>query len=169
MPHNCYQLIVMKCHSNRPIFVSTSKIAEILYSDVDFTVPQCVIKSSCLLQWFRLCSGSVCHQIIYTSQWVHMHLHHVLFQPPVVMSLYKDTSTCNASSHFTHAISLNSRTILLNMPRYLIPAWNEHPFCRCDQRAKLATSVVLTTYRWRCWVCSDTTTNGDVSFSISIS
>jgi hypothetical protein len=35
----------MKCLSIKPIFVSISKMAEILCSDADFTVPQCVIKS----------------------------------------------------------------------------------------------------------------------------
>jgi hypothetical protein len=36
-------------------------MAEILYSDANLKVPQCVIKSSRLLQWFRICNGSVCN------------------------------------------------------------------------------------------------------------
>jgi hypothetical protein len=99
-----------------------------------------------------------------------MHLiHRVLLQPPVVMSLYKDMSSCYASSHFTHTLSLPSCTTLLNMPRYLIPAWNEHPFCRCGQRAKLITSLVPSTHGRRCWVCPDANPSGVVGFSISIS
>jgi hypothetical protein len=63
-----------------------------------------------------------------------MHLmHRVLLEPPVAMSLYKDMSSCNASSHFTHTLSTPSHTTIVNMTRYLIPAWNEHPFCRCHQ------------------------------------
>jgi hypothetical protein len=42
----------MKCLSIKPIFVSISKMAEILCSDVDFIVPQCVIKL------FGFCSDS---------------------------------------------------------------------------------------------------------------
>jgi hypothetical protein len=34
----------MKCRSIRPIFVSTFKMADILYIDADFTVPEFVIK-----------------------------------------------------------------------------------------------------------------------------
>jgi hypothetical protein len=44
MPHNYYHATVVKCHSNRPVFVSTSKMSEILYSDTDFALSQCVIK-----------------------------------------------------------------------------------------------------------------------------
>jgi hypothetical protein len=34
-----------------------------------------------------------------------MHLmHRVLLESPVAMSLYKDMSSCNASSHFTHTL-----------------------------------------------------------------
>jgi hypothetical protein len=60
-------------------------------------------------------------------------LHHVLLEPLVAMSLYKDMSSCNASSYFTHTLSIPSRTTLVNMPRYLIPAWNERLFRRCGQ------------------------------------
>jgi hypothetical protein len=42
----------MKCQSIRCIFVSTSKMTEMIYSDADFTVPQSVIKS------YRLCNNS---------------------------------------------------------------------------------------------------------------
>jgi hypothetical protein len=40
----------MKYLSIKPIFVSIPKMAEILYSDANFTVPQCVIKSFRLLR-----------------------------------------------------------------------------------------------------------------------
>jgi hypothetical protein len=102
------------------------------------------------------------------QQWLNMHLNHVFLQLPIAMSLYKDMSSRNASSHFTHTLSLHSCTIFLNMSRYLISAWNECSFCHCGQWAKLATSLVPTTYGRRCWVCPDTTENGDVSFSILI-
>jgi hypothetical protein len=36
----------VKCYSNRPTFVSTSRITEILCSDADFAVAQYVVKSS---------------------------------------------------------------------------------------------------------------------------
>jgi hypothetical protein len=45
MPRNCYHTTIVKCHSNRPVsvdtskMVETSKMAEILFSDADFTVP----------------------------------------------------------------------------------------------------------------------------------
>jgi hypothetical protein len=48
MPRNCYQATVEKCHSNRLVSVSTSKSVEILYSDIDFAMAQCGIKSSTL-------------------------------------------------------------------------------------------------------------------------
>jgi hypothetical protein len=85
-------------------------MVEMIYSDIDFTVLQCVIKSSHLLQWFRHCSGLVCHQIIYSLQCVHMHLiNRILLQPP--------TCCYQPSSHFTHTLSLPSCTTLLNMPQ----------------------------------------------------
>jgi hypothetical protein len=96
-------------------------------------------------------------------------LHRVLLEPPVARSLYKYMSSYNASSHFTHILSIPSRTTLVNMPRYLIPAWNECPFYRCSQRAKLTTSLELSTYGRRYWVCLDTDPTGVVGFSISIS
>jgi hypothetical protein len=98
-----------------------------------------------------------------------MHLHRVVLQPSVAMSLYKDMPFCNASSHFIHTLSRHSCTTLLNMPRYLIPTWNERLFCRCGQRAKLTISLLPTTYRRRHWVCPDTDPSGYVGFSISIS
>jgi hypothetical protein len=160
----------MKCLSIKPIFVSISKMAEILCSDVDFTVPQCVVKSSHLLQWFRLWSGSVCCQIIYSLQWLYMHLMHcVLLEPPIALSLYKDMSSHNASSHFIHTLSTPSHTTIVNMPHYLIPVWNERPFYHCRQRVKLTTSLEPSTYGRRCWVCPDTNPSGAVGLSISIS
>jgi hypothetical protein len=68
-------------------------------------------------QWFRLCNGSVCYQIINSSQWLNMHLHSGLLQLTVAMSLYKGMPSWNASSYFTHTPSLHSRTALFNMPR----------------------------------------------------
>jgi hypothetical protein len=50
MPCNCYYVVVTKCQSIRHIFVSTSKLIEMIYSDADFTVPQCVVKL------YRLCN-----------------------------------------------------------------------------------------------------------------
>jgi hypothetical protein len=38
------------------------------------------------------------------------------------------------------------------MSRYLIPAWNEHPFCNYGQRAKLVISLVSSTYGRRYYV-----------------
>jgi hypothetical protein len=160
----------MKCLSIKSIFVSISKMVENLYSDADFTVPQYVIKSSRLLQWFRLWSGSVYHQIIYSLQWLHMHLmHRILLEPHIAMSLYKGMPSCNASSHFTHTLSTPSHTTIVNMPRYLIPSWNECPFCRYHQRAKLTTSLEASTHGRRCWVCPDTNLSDGVGLSISIS
>jgi hypothetical protein len=47
-----------------------------------------------------------------------MHLmHRVLLESPVAMSLYKDMSSCNASSHFTHTLLTPSHTTVVNMPR----------------------------------------------------
>jgi hypothetical protein len=61
-----------------------------------------------------------------------MHLmHRVLLEPPIAMSLYKEMSSYNASSHFTHTLFTPSHTTVMNMPRYLIRAWNECPFCHC--------------------------------------
>jgi hypothetical protein len=40
------QTSVVKCHSIKLVSVSTCKMTEILCSDSDFTVTQCVIKSS---------------------------------------------------------------------------------------------------------------------------
>jgi hypothetical protein len=109
-------------------------------------------------------------QIIYILQWLHMHLmQRVLLQPPIFMRLYKDMSSCNASSNLTHTPSTNSHTTVVNMPRYLIPAWNKHPFYRYHQRAKLTTSLELHTYGRRCWVCPDTDPSGIVGLYISIS
>jgi hypothetical protein len=160
----------MKCLSIKHIFVSISKMTDIIYNDADFTVPQCVIKSFYLLQWFRLWSGSVWCQIIYNLEWLNVHLmHHVLLESPVAMSLYKDMSSYNASSHFTHTLSTPSHTIVVNIPHYLIPAWNERPFYRCRQRAKLTTSLDPSTYGRRCWVCPDTNPSGVVGLSIFIS
>jgi hypothetical protein len=145
-------------------------MADIICIDAYFIVPQCVIKSPRLLLWFRLWSDSVCCQILYCLQWVHMHLmHHVLLEPLVAMSLYKDMYSSNASSHFTHTLSTPLHTTVVNMPRYLIPAWNEHPFCHCCQWAKLTTSLEPSTYGRRCWVCPDTDPSGTVGIYISIS
>jgi hypothetical protein len=136
---------------------------------INQSVPQCVIKSFRLLQWFRLWSVSVWHQIIYNLVWLHIHLiHRVLLEPTVAMSLYKDMSSCNASSHFSHALSTPSHTIDGLMPRYLIPTWNERPFCHCRQWAKLSTSLEPSTYERRCWVCPDTNPSGVVGLSIFI-
>jgi hypothetical protein len=88
-------------------------------------LPQHVIYT---FQWCRLCSGLVCCQIIYTLHWLHVHWHRALLQLLVTMSLYKDMSSYNAPSHFNHILSLHSRTTLLNMPRYLIPSWNDEHF-----------------------------------------
>jgi hypothetical protein len=77
-------------------------------------------------------------------------------------------SSYYASSHFTHTLSLPSHTTLLNMHHYLIPAWNERPFCRCGQRVKLTTSLVPSTYGRRCFMCLDIDPSGVVGFSISI-
>jgi hypothetical protein len=44
MPCNCREVIVMKCQSTRLIFVNTYKMAEILRSDSDFSVPRFAIK-----------------------------------------------------------------------------------------------------------------------------
>jgi hypothetical protein len=160
----------MKYLSIKPIFVSIPKMAEILYSDANFTVPQCVIKSFRLLRWFWLWSRSVWHQIIYNLEWLHMHLmHRVLLEPPVAMSLYKDMSFCNSSSHFTHTLSTPSHTTVVNMPRYLIPVWHERPSYRCRQRANVTTSLEPSTYGRKCWVCPDTNPSGDVDLSIFIS
>jgi hypothetical protein len=50
-----------------------------------------------------------------------MHLmHRVLLEPPVAMRLYKDKSSCNTSSHFTHTLLTPSHTTVVNMPHYLI-------------------------------------------------
>jgi hypothetical protein len=78
-------------------------------------------------------------------------------------------SSCNASSHFTYTLLTRSHTTIMNMPRYLIPAWNERPFCRCHQRAKFTTSLELSTYERRCWVCPDSNPCGVVGLSIFIS
>jgi hypothetical protein len=141
----------------------TSKMAEILCSE------SVCHQISSTFQWFILYSGSVCHQIIYTLQWLNMHLHSGWLQLPVAMMLYKDMPSWNASSHFTHTLSLHSRTTLFNMPRYLIPAWNERSFCRCGRRAKLTISLVPTTYGRRCWVCPHTDPSGCIGFYITIS
>jgi hypothetical protein len=93
-----------------------------------------------------------------------MHLMHgVLLEPPIAISLYKDMSSCNTSSHFTHKLLTPSHTTIMNMPRYLILAWNERPFCRCRQRAKLITPLEPSTYERRCWVCLDTNPSGALS------
>jgi hypothetical protein len=160
----------MKYLSIKPIFVSISKMVEILCSDADFTVSQCVIKSFRLLQWFRLWSASVWRQIIYNLEWLHMQLvHRILLEPPVAMRLYNNMSSYNASSHLTHTLSTPSHTTVVNMPRYLILAWNERPFWRCHQRAKLTTSLEMSTYGKRCWVCPDTNASGTIGLSIFIS
>jgi hypothetical protein len=41
------------------------------------------------------------------------------------------------------------------MSLYPIPAWDEHPFCHCGNRAKLRTSLEEITYGRRYWVCPD--------------
>jgi hypothetical protein len=41
------------------------------------------------------------------------------------------------------------------MSLYLIPAWDERPFCHCGKRAKLRTSLEEITYGRRYWVCPD--------------
>jgi hypothetical protein len=52
MPSNCYQIIVVKCHSNKPCSDSDFALAQCaikssrLFSDSNFAVAQCVIKSS---------------------------------------------------------------------------------------------------------------------------
>jgi hypothetical protein len=151
------------CQSNLSLLVSLKCLP------INQSVPQCVIKSFRLLQWFRLWSASVWHQIIYNLEWLHMHLMHlVLLELTVAMSLYKDMSSYNASSHFSHTLSTPSHTIDGLMPRYLIPAWNEHPFCHCRQRAKLSTSLEPSTYVRSCWVCPDTNPSGTVCLAIFI-
>jgi hypothetical protein len=101
--------------------------------------------------------------LIQTVKWFNVPLNHVQFvvmkyalscllQLTVAMSLYKNMSSCNASSHFTHTLSLHSRTHLFNMPRYLLPVWNERPFYHYQRRAKMIISLVSTTYGRRCWV-----------------
>jgi hypothetical protein len=72
MPCNCYYAIVMKCQSIRLIFVSTSKMIEMICSDADFTVSQCVIKSyriyndsdftvaQCAIKSSTVCSVYIC-------------------------------------------------------------------------------------------------------------
>jgi hypothetical protein len=72
MTGHCYQATIVKCHSNRHVFVSTSKMVEILYSGVDFVVTQCVIKSlrnfsgsdfvvaQCVIKSSTLCSDYIC-------------------------------------------------------------------------------------------------------------
>jgi hypothetical protein len=67
----------MKCESIRPIFVSTSKMIEILCSDADFKVLQCAVKSPRLLQC------------------VHMHLihHQVINEKATLTSTEKATMT----------------------------------------------------------------------------
>jgi hypothetical protein len=122
------------------------------------------------LQWWMMCHykghSDVSLQRLLWQMWLNMHLNRVFLQLPVAMSLYKDMSSCNISSHFTHTLSFHTHTTFLIMSHYLIPAWNEHPFCRCSLRAMLCTSLVPTTYGRRYWVCPDTVTNGDISFSI---
>jgi hypothetical protein len=113
--------------------------------------------------------GSVCHQIIYSSQWLNMHLHSCLLQLTIAMSLYKDMPSKNASSNFTHTLSLHSRTILFNMPSYLLPAWNERPFFHSQWQAKMTISLVPTTYGMTCWVCPNTDPSGYIGYYISIS
>jgi hypothetical protein len=105
----------------------------------------------------------VCHQNIshFALSW--------LLQLTIAMSLYKDMSSWNASSHFTHTLSLHSRTHRFNMPHHLLPAWNQRPFCRCEWRAKMTISLVPTKYGRRCWVCPDTNPSAYVGFYISIS
>jgi hypothetical protein len=125
-------------------------------------------QKSHLLHWFRLKSGSVCRQIRYNSQWLNMHLLSCLLQLTVALSLYKDMPSWNASSHFTHTLSLHSRTHLFNMSRYLLPAWNERPFYHCQRWAKMTIFLVPIMYGRRCWVCLDTDLSGYVGFYISI-
>jgi hypothetical protein len=112
---------------------------------------------------------SVCHQIIYSSQWLNMHLLSYLLQLIVSMSLYKDMPSWNASSYFTHTLLLHSRTTLFNMSDSVLPAWNRHPFCCCQHWAKMTISFQLTMYGRRCWVCPVPDPNGSVGFYISIS
>jgi hypothetical protein len=44
-------------------------------------------------------------------------------------------------SHTTSSSTHYSRTTLVNMSLYLIPAWKEHPFCNCDQRVWSVSKV----------------------------
>jgi hypothetical protein len=68
---------------------------------------QCLSVSS---NHVAFCSASLCHQIIYSLQWVHMHLiHRVLLEPPVDMSLYKDMS-CLLCIFTLHSHIINSLT-----------------------------------------------------------
>jgi hypothetical protein len=108
----------------------------------------------------------VCHQISLAFAVIHL-IHRVLLEPPIDMSLYKDMSCLLCI--FTHTLSIPSCTTLVNMPHYLIPVWNKCPFCGCGQRAKLTTSLEMSTYGRICWVCPNTNRSGAICFSISIS
>jgi hypothetical protein len=105
---------------------------------------------------------------MYSSQGLNMHLLSCLIQLTIAMSLYKDMPSWNTSSHFTHTLSLHSRTHIFNMSCYLLPAWNEHPLCHCQWWAKMTISLMPTTHGRRCWGCPDTDPSGYVGFYLLI-
>jgi hypothetical protein len=142
--------------------IQTLQLLSVPSNHLDFSVIQ-------TLQWLSVPLNHLDFSVIQTLQWLNMHLHSGFLQLNVAMSLYKDTPSWNASSHFTHTLSLHSHTILFNMPHYLIPTWNECPLCHCGRRAKIDISLVSTTYERRCWVCPDTNPSDYIGFYISIS
>jgi hypothetical protein len=123
---------------------STCKMIEILFSDSDFTVTQCVIKL------YRLFSNSICIQL-------NRHLLYGVIYLLVAMNLYKYVSCIGELeySHTTSSIYLFTRSI---------PVWNGCPFYHCGKRAQLVTFLAESTYGRRYWVCSD----DDLWFEVSL-
>jgi hypothetical protein len=170
----------MKCQSIKPIFVSTSKLAEILCSDADIKVPQCAIKSSLKrlpwrelkrLLWRWLKGYSDILYYIFTELYMK-------FLPN--SSGYKSTSRGRElrriQTYRPHTMS--SKELEPWSPRWVrqklretnndLPPndWNhdekppadvERPFCKCDLDCQSHISLDHDTYDRRYWYCHQPT------------
>jgi hypothetical protein len=151
----------------RHIIVIRPLLLNVIQIDMSLSVPPKWQRFSVVmqtLQWLSVSSNHLDFLVIKTLQWLSMSSNHLqsaaikyaftpcLASPTLAMSLYKYISSCNASSHFTHTLSLHPHINLLNMSRYLIPTWNECPFCHygADHIWKEMLGVSWDYCEWRC-------------------
>jgi hypothetical protein len=199
MPSNCYQVIVVKCHSNRHIFLINSKMAEILYGHSVshqiistfqwFSVPSNHLNFSVMqtLQWFSVSSNHLNFSVMHTLQWFSVSSHHTDF---LSFSL-SSASVCHQIIYTMLRLNMHSHHVVLEL---LVTGWAYIKTCppamhlqttlahhlfiytlpthypfQNAHRPQLTIFLVLMTYGRRCWVYPDTDPSGYVGFYILIS